>query len=128
MRKSLGRRHEVHGMPQTIRIQLDEGTTETLEVTDLGSGIIRLEATPTAALQPLYRGDTLEVATVDSDTVRLVRIVERAPFNHESWIVARGFPGSKEYGRFVQEVEAAGGTVEHTRRCIACPPSFGQRV
>ena len=113
MRMSLGRRHEVHGMAQMIRMQLDEITTETLEVTELATGLFRLESSPIGAPQPLYRGDTVEVVPVNPGTVRKVRVVERAPFSHQSWVVTRLFPGSREYVKFVQDVEAAGGSVEN---------------
>jgi hypothetical protein len=48
-------------MPETIRVQFDETTSETIEVTDLGDGRYRLEATPLCALRPVYCGDTLEL-------------------------------------------------------------------
>src|SRR3954471_18099504 len=114
MRGPLGRMQEVLQMPQSIRIQLDDTITELLEVSDLGSGLVRLEATPLAAPRPLYRGDTVEVevAVASPNTVRFVRVVEQAPLHHQTWIVSRSFPDSEDYGRFVGEIEAAGGSAE----------------
>jgi hypothetical protein len=128
MRKSLGRRHEAIKMPLSIRVQFDEGTSETLEVTDLGGGIIRLEATPLSAPTPLYRGDTIEVVATDPAFVQFVRVIEPGPDDHQSWIVSQGFPGSTEYLGFVQIVEAAGGQVENVAGGVLhvhLPPNSG---
>jgi hypothetical protein len=99
-------------MSETIRLKVDQATTETIQITDLGNSRLRLEATPLSAALPLYRGDVVEVAVVDPATFRLVRVVQRAAYLHQSWVVGRGFSDSSEHGSFCTAVEAAGGSVE----------------
>ena len=53
MRGPLGSRREVIRMNRSVRLQLDEATTETVEMTDLANDQVKLETTPLSGAQPL---------------------------------------------------------------------------
>jgi len=44
-----------------------------------------------------------------TESIQIVRVVERSPMRHYSWVVPRVFVESPEYRRFGAAVEAAGG-------------------
>jgi hypothetical protein len=98
---------------ETIRVGFEEGVTESICVTPLGSSIYRLEQTPVWNPDPVvYLGDAIELELLPDGTHRFVRVVERAPLRHYDWVVSQFFVESLEYAQFGKAVEAAGGAWE----------------
>src|SRR5689334_6224119 len=97
---------------KTIKLRFDDSTYQTAEVTRLGASLFRLEQTPLAAVEPMYRGDIIETEPLADGTDRYVRIVERAPMRHYSWIVARSWAESADRAAYIAKLTAAGGSVE----------------
>ncbi len=98
---------------ETIRLQEDEGVTETICVTPHGSGVYRLEQTPVWNLDlTMYLGDLIELEPLADGTHRFVRLVEGAALRHFDWFVPEFFVESREYEEFGAAVEAAGGVWE----------------
>jgi hypothetical protein len=98
---------------ETIRVGFEEGVTESICVTPLGSSIYRLEQTPVWNPDPVvYLGDAIELELLPDGTHRFVRVVERAALRHYDWVVPQFFVESREYAQFGKAVEAAGGAWE----------------
>ena len=103
-------------MAESIQIQLrfpgDDGVTEGAYVEVVGPDTFRLEDTPIWANReddPLHAGDVIEARQLPDGARLFVRVVERSPMRHYSWVVPRIFVESPEYRRFGVAVEAAGG-------------------
>jgi hypothetical protein len=96
----------------TIRLRFDEATHETVEVIPVGGHRFRLQDTPLSATEPVFAGDVIEVASRPDGTFGFVRVFERAPLRHYSWVVPRGWAASVAHREYVAQVEAVGGTWE----------------
>ena len=104
---------------ESLEIQLripDEEGWEKLYVQPVAPNVYRLEDTPLFTLilansedDAIHVGDVIEVEPLPDGTHRLVRIVERSPMRHFTWVVASFFSESAEYRRFGAAVKAAGG-------------------
>ena len=104
---------------QMVDLSFAEGATETLYVTQLTPTCFRLRETPVTGPEEeeLYLGDVIEVELRPDGTYYFVRVVERAPMRHYSWIVPEFFVKSPQYGEYGAAVEAAGGAWEGLMNC-----------
>jgi hypothetical protein len=60
----------------------------------------------------IHLHDVIEVELLSDGTHRLVRVVDRAPMRHYSWILSPQFFESDGYRSFTSAVAAAGGQWE----------------
>ena len=106
---------------QTVRLSFAAGGTETVYVTRLTPNCFRLRVTPVTGAEAdgdIYLGDVIEVELEPDGAYRFVRVVERAPLHHYSWIVPEFFVESAQYGQYGAAVEAAGGAWEGLMGCL----------
>jgi hypothetical protein len=92
-----------------IKLRFDDDSHENVQVTELAPGHIRLQDTPLLAPEPVYSGDIIEAEQLPDGTYRYLRVLERAPMRHYSWLVPRSFVESPAYRAFASEIERAGG-------------------
>ena len=113
-RDSLGLNSPPMGEALQVRLRARDKTELTVRVTPLPERRYRFEETPFLAIapEPLHVGDIVEAELQGDGTHAITRIVERAPFRHYSWVIARQFFESEGYRAFVAGVTAAGGCWE----------------
>ncbi len=92
-----------------IKLRFDDTSTENLQATELAPGRFRLLDTPFSASESVYSGDIVEAGPLPDGTYRFLRVFERAPMRHYSWMVPRSFVQSSAYSSFTTEIERAGG-------------------
>ena len=95
-----------------IRLRVDNVASEDAFVHRVGPDLYRLEDTPIVAnweQDPIHAGDVVEVKAQPDGSYLVVRVAERSPMRHFSWIVPRSFVESPHYRAYVADVEAAGG-------------------
>ena len=98
-----------------MRIQLRFDTTshEDLNVAPFATRQFRLLDTPLLSSEAVNAGDVIEAELLPDGTYRFLRIVERAPMRHYSWVVPQGWSESPGREAFMAKVEGAGGRWEH---------------
>jgi hypothetical protein len=96
----------------TIPLRFDEASHETVAVVPVGARRFRLKDTPVLATEPVFAGDVIEVAPESDGTCRFLRVLDRAPLRHHSWVVPRGWAESVARRAYLGQVEAVGGTWE----------------
>lgn len=96
----------------TIQLRFDDMSHEEVEVVPSGARRFRLQDTPAFATDPVFAGDVIEAAPLADGTHRFIRVLERAPLRHYSWVLPRGWSDSPVRDVYLARVEAAGGTWE----------------
>jgi hypothetical protein len=96
----------------TIRLRFDGARHEDIEVTRLRDHQFKLTETPLLATVAVHAGDVIEAEPLADGTHRFVRVVDRSPMRHFSWVVPRGWFDSPARDAYLERVEAAGGTWE----------------
>ena len=96
----------------TIQLRFNETSYEGVGVVSLGGYRFRLEDTPLLAAHAAHAGDVIEADPLPDGTLRFVRVVERAPMRHYSWVLPRGWADSPDRDAYVARVESVGGTWE----------------
>lgn len=108
---------------ESVSIAFSDGSTARLNVTPLGADKYRLEQQPYLVAETLTFGDVLELAPGDADPpraaetdgepcLRFVRVAEKSPYKHFSWVLPKDVAESTEVAEFLQAIEAAGGRWE----------------
>jgi hypothetical protein len=96
--------------PTSLSLRVDN-VTEGVEAEPVGRGTYRLRESHITDWDgaTVHAGDVIEAEPLPDGTHRLVRVVERSPMRHHSWIVPRIFYESAEFDAFGAAVEEAGG-------------------
>jgi hypothetical protein len=86
------------------------GDTETLELTELESGIFRLEES--SFFQDLRYHDVIQASLRNDGALTIKKIVVRSGLTTLDWIVSRELIDSEEFEDFLDYVESVGGVWE----------------
>lgn len=62
-----------------LRLRFYDDVYETVAVTPVAPGVVRLDAAPVLAPEPTSAGDVVEFEALPDGTHRVVRVVERGP-------------------------------------------------
>ena len=90
----------------------DPGEREQVAVTPLGSNLYRLAETPLGGSNDLELGTVVETERDDDGTLRVIRIVERAPFDVSEFLLDHRVRDSQLFKEFCDKLERAGGEWE----------------
>jgi len=103
------------GTTGVVKIQLAEGTTETLTVTRLAADRYRLDDTPITTLFdaiPLLYGDIIEAMPEEDGTLHFQTVAIRSNLLLSTFMVSRVTVESEGLATYLQAVEAVGGYSE----------------
>lgn len=99
-----------------VSLSFEEGITEKLLVTPLGTDLYRLEETPIGGDANYL--DVVEVVPGPganggaNDTLKVVAVRQRSPLKRYDWLLSKEFSESDQLQKFLSRVKGEGGTWE----------------
>jgi hypothetical protein len=94
-----------------IDVQLEQGLSESLSFTLLGSGRYRAEESSIAS-ESINLGDVIEAEPGPDNGIRFVRVIEKSPLMTLRWLIPQDAAESEGLGQFLAKVDALGGRWE----------------
>jgi len=94
-----------------LDVHLEQGLSESLSFTLLGSGLYRAEESSIAS-ESINLGDVIEAEPGPDNGIRFVRVIEKSPLMTLRWLIPQDAAESKGLGPFLAKVDAVGGRWE----------------
>jgi ribosomal 50S subunit-recycling heat shock protein len=91
-----------------MKILFEDGVCEDVDVTELSSGVVRLEETPLASSSELRFGDVIELEQDDQRIWKYVRLSKRADHESASVLLSHDVADSRELENVLADITQQG--------------------